>query len=102
MPDETTAPVISAQPIPTQSTQTPLPTVDSLRSPQFIIAMMLILLLWFIVVMVFFRADATLINTVTSLTIGTVLGALTGFYFGSSTSSQRKDVLPIPPTNPTA
>ena len=96
MSDTTTPPKPVAVPAET------IPTVDRKLSPQFVIAVMLIVLIYFIVVMVFLRSDPTLINTVTSLTIGTVLGSLTGFYFGSSTSSQRKDIAPLPPAGGTS
>jgi hypothetical protein len=76
----------------TPDTTTPTqPIVDSLRSPQFLIANEVMLLVAFVVFMVFRRDDGALINTVVGLIVGSGFGGVVGFYLASSVSSQRKD-----------
>lgn len=73
------------------------PIVDSLRSPQFLIANEVMLLVAFVVFMVFRRDDGALINTVVGLIVGSGFGGVIGFYLASSVSSQRKDAVPSIP-----
>ena len=98
-----------SQTVPPPSTPpdpTPIPpavNVDSLRSPQFIIAIAFIAIVAGVLASVTYRGDAAQINLVLGFVfgVGTTVG---GFYFGSSRSSQSKDatiaaqVTPAAPT----
>ena len=87
--------VPSPDPVAPVSTTTQ-PIVDSLRSPQFLIANEIMLLVAFVVFMVFQRGDGALVNTVVGLIVGTGFGGVVGFYLHSSVSSQRKDAVTVP------
>lgn len=96
---ETTT-VVTPAPVPTNDTQ----PEDSLRSPQFIIASLAMVIVAGTVAAVFARGDLPSIN----LAIGFVFGALgsapLGFYFGSSQGSQKKDAViaaKVPPVQGT-
>lgn len=76
------------------------PPVDSLRSPQFVIAIVVLATVDFAVGMAFWRGNEALINTVVGLVVGSGFGGVIGFYFASSVSSQRKDAAPTQGTQP--
>jgi hypothetical protein len=66
---------------------------DSLLSPQSIVAIIILIIVAGTVLGVFWRGDAAIMNSIAGLVVGSGIGAVTGFYFGSSRSSQVKDVL---------
>ena len=69
----------------------PLPPVQSLRSPQTVVALYLITIAACTVGGVFWKGSPELIATMVGVVVGGVIGSVTGFYFGSSTGSQAKD-----------
>ena len=79
-----------AAPPPDPAPVPPAVNVDSLRSPQFIIAIAFIAIVAGVLASVTYRGDAAQINLVLGFVfgVGTTVG---GFYFGSSRSSQSKD-----------
>jgi len=66
---------------------------DSLLSPQFILAAMLIIVAGGTIAAVFIKGDTAVQNVVAGTVIGTALGSITSFYFGSSKGSQNKDAI---------
>jgi len=69
------------------------PHVDSIYSPQTIIALAVLAIVAGTVIGVFVKGDAPMMNTIAGLVVGAGIGSVTGFYFGSSRGSQAKDVL---------
>jgi len=64
---------------------------DSLWSPQVVIALVVLAITAGTVAGVFVLGDAPMRNTIGGLVVGTGLGSVTGFFFGSSKGSQNKD-----------
>lgn len=64
---------------------------EPLVTGQNIIALGVLAIVAGTVAAVFAKADAPTINVIAGTVIGTGLGSVTGFYFGSSRSSQQKD-----------
>lgn len=102
MSETTTTPPAPVQPpLPAPvATQSATPIVDSLRSPQFVIANEIMLLVAGATIAVFLRGESALINTVVSLIFGGGFGGVVGFYLASSVSSQRKDAIAATPPPP--
>lgn len=69
------------------------PHVDSLYSSQTIIALAVLAIVAGTVIGVFLKGDGPMMNTIAGLVVGSGIGSVTGFYFGSSRGSQQKDVL---------
>jgi hypothetical protein len=69
------------------------PPNDSWHSPQTIIAIGILIIVAGTVFGVFWKGDAAIMNTIAGLVVGSGIGSITGFYFGSSRGSQVKDVL---------
>lgn len=70
---------------------------DSLMSPQFILAVMLLVIAAGTIAAVFIKGNPEVQNVIAGTVIGTILGAITGFYYGSSKGSQNKDAATILP-----
>ena len=66
---------------------------DSLLSPTFLIAMAVLAIVGGTVAAVFAFSSAEVQNVVAGAIVGTGLGAVTGFYFGSTKGSQGKDAI---------
>lgn len=73
----------------TTTTKEPAPEV--LWSPQTVIALVVLAIVAATVAGVFVKGDGPIIDTISGLVIGTGLGGVCGFFFGSSTGSQKKD-----------
>lgn len=71
----------------------PVKSGDSLRSPTFLIAMAVLAIVAGTVAAVFTFSSAEVQNVVAGAIVGTGLGAVTGFYFGSTKGSQGKDAI---------
>jgi len=69
------------------------PHGDSIYSPQTIIALAVLAIVAGTVIGVFIKGDPPMMNTIAGLVVGSGIGSVTGFYFGSSRGSQAKDVL---------
>lgn len=66
-------------------------SADSLWSPQTVIALCVLVIVAGTVIGVFLKADLPTVNTIAGLVVGSGLGGVVGFYFGSSRGSQAKD-----------
>ena len=77
-----------------------IPPVQSMKSPQSVIALFGLVIVAGVIAGVFWRGDAQLITAVSMSTLGIITGAVFGFYFGSSTGSQAKDAAALPPIPP--
>lgn len=79
----------------------PTPVVDSMRSPQTIIALLGLGLVAATIGGVFWRGDTATQQLVIGIVIGSYGKDIFGFFFGSSAGSQRKDsTAPTPPAAP--
>ena len=74
----------------TPATKTSPPS-DSLRSPQFILAMYAMTIVAGTVVGIFLKNNEGLLNIGVGFIFGTLAAGVIGFYFGSSKGSQAKD-----------
>jgi len=77
------------------------PVNESWYSPSTIIAILVLLMVSGTIVGVFLKGDAPMMNTIAGLVVGSGIGSVTGYYFGSSKGSAVKDKIladKIPPT----
>jgi hypothetical protein len=73
---------------------------DSLGSQQFVLATIVLTIVAGTVIAVFLKGDPAVQNVVAGTVIGTGMGSVVGFYFGSSKGSQNKDSILAAQTAP--
>lgn len=78
----------------------PVAANDSLGSQQFILAIIVLGIVAGTIVAVFLKGDPAVQNVVAGTVIGTGMGGVVGFFFGSSKGSQNKDALMAAQTIP--
>ena len=66
------------------------PKLESLWTPQVVVAAGVLLIVAGTVAGVFVKADITVITAIAGVVVGTGFGSVCGFYFGSSQGSERK------------
>ncbi len=66
------------------TTPTPPPGGDSLRSPTFIIACGLLLIVSGTIAAIFWKGSPEVASTIAGSVVSGVIGALTGYYYGAS------------------
>lgn len=64
---------------------------ESLKSPQFIVAMIAMLIAAGVIGRVLWSGDAQNINLIIGIAVGGMMMSVVNFYVGSSQSSQKKD-----------
>lgn len=72
---------------------TPTAANDSLGSQQFILAIIVLGIVAGTIAAVFWKGDPSVQNVVSGTVIGTGMGGVVGFFFGSSKGSQNKDAI---------
>ena len=87
-------------PDPDQAASPTVPSVHSLKGPQFIVAMYAMTIVLLVMVLIFLKGSEQLFNSASMLLLGSVVGGVVGFYFQSSVGSQAKDAAAAPPSFP--
>lgn len=76
----------------------------SLWTAQFVVAIYVLTILLVTILLVFWKSPSSTQDNIAVLVIGGIVGGVMGFFFGSSTGSQAKDILiaeKLPPKEPT-